>query len=145
VKKPYKELWDNRINIFNEALISLIFSFEVIINTWNVKDEIIEGFGWLFIILIIVSLVITWILTFPSVILEMLDKVKELFGMNRQVTNSENNDNNDEIEHSYEEKQNESRKCEKIITLREAKPEKMQSNPENFTEPSLKLEKKINY
>ena len=71
INKPFEESFDNRINIFNEIILLFGFISTLIINNCSFEEVHNELCGWITIVLILISLIATWVHEIPSVVKEL--------------------------------------------------------------------------
>ena len=73
---PFVERNSNTINIFNEVVLLLTFSWILAINYFSnlsiLTDEVLMISGWILIGFIGFSLVLTWYFLFPSAVKELI-------------------------------------------------------------------------
>jgi len=71
--KPFDKSGGNFINTYNEFIIVFSFISVLIMSNYEIPDVIVNIWGWILTIPVILSLLITWYLTLP----EMLGELKE--------------------------------------------------------------------
>ncbi len=77
--RPIKESTDNWLNIYNEVLIMLTFIALFIINTSDFGYLNISYFGWVLIVLTMISFAATWALMLPGIVKSIWQTVSGLF------------------------------------------------------------------
>jgi len=73
--RPFEELVTNAINIYNETVISFTFISILIMNSCEFTENATKIWGWIIIIEILISLIITWYTTFIPAIKLLLQKL----------------------------------------------------------------------
>jgi len=76
---PFKGPGSNVINIYNEALLIVIFISIIFINEFPTSNETMNNVGWFLIALILISLFATWYMVIPNLIRETYENFKQCF------------------------------------------------------------------
>eukprot|EP00826_Nyctotherus_ovalis_P054650 TRINITY_DN7174_c0_g1_i6.p1 TRINITY_DN7174_c0_g1~~TRINITY_DN7174_c0_g1_i6.p1 ORF type:complete len:142 (-),score=18.66 TRINITY_DN7174_c0_g1_i6:86-511(-) len=76
---PFEKSKDVFINIFNEAVIVFTFVSVIVMNAYELPEFLINLWGWFLIILVVFSLVATWVISLPGVIKSLIKDFKNLF------------------------------------------------------------------
>ena len=73
-KSPFNEVMTNRLGIYNEVVIIVIFVSTFIMNLINLPDIVIRIWNWILVGAIIVSLIFVWLITIPKALKELCKK-----------------------------------------------------------------------
>ncbi len=86
---PFKSRIDNITNIFNEAVLLLVFASLMGVQYIEMSDNAMSKLGWFLIVLVGFSLLLTWILLVPNLIKGCWDTVKSIWNrLSGRVGNS---------------------------------------------------------
>ena len=69
---------DNIMNIFNEVIIMGCFSSSLFLNLADASENFGKILGWVLIILIGLSLIITWLITLPDLLIESWKSINQI-------------------------------------------------------------------
>ncbi len=65
---PFEENMSNLINIYNEGVLVLTFISVLIMNVADFSEFVVRVWGWILIVLILLSLLTTWLITIPPTV-----------------------------------------------------------------------------
>ena len=68
---PFDDLVINLLNIYNEVILLIGFITSLVMTLEDFSDTTNKTWGWIIIGMIILSLVLTWMIIFPKVIMEV--------------------------------------------------------------------------
>ena len=74
--KPYKDLYENILNIYNESVLIISYTTAITITLYETPSEILIIIGWVLIVLVGVSLIITWSMLGPGIAKEIYKYIK---------------------------------------------------------------------
>jgi len=77
--KPFDKTEGNFINIYNEFVIVFSFFSVLIMSNYELPDLIVNIWGWILTIPVILSLLITWYFTLPEMLGELKKTITNCF------------------------------------------------------------------
>jgi len=79
IAKPFDRFEGNFINIYNELVIVFSFFSVVIMSNRKLSDIIMNIWGWILTIFVIISLLITWYFILPEVFRQLKEAIINCF------------------------------------------------------------------
>lgn len=77
--RPFEKREDNIINAFNELVLVFIFASTAVINKCDLSESAVSVWGWIFILLLASSLLLTWIIILPNTFKELKKSITNFF------------------------------------------------------------------
>jgi len=82
--RPFVKVSDNFLNIYNEFVLLFCFISAYTMNSTFLEEKGISAWGWVMVVLVLSSLLATWILIMPSALKAFINSVYECFGYNTE-------------------------------------------------------------
>ena len=96
ILRPFDKVESNFINTYNELIIVFSFFSVVIMSNYKLSDSIINIWGWILTIPVIISLLITWCFILPEVFRQLKEAIINCFTKNKskraKIEQAENDD-----------------------------------------------------
>jgi len=77
IVRPFESNYDNLINIYNEFILLFGFCSAFIMNTMNISEFGVQIWGYFLTVLLLSSLLTTWILIMPTTVKQAIESVKD--------------------------------------------------------------------
>lgn len=119
--RPFEDVVNNGINIYNELIVFLTFLFTILMNVYEFSEVVVRSVGWVLIGLITLSLVSIWVFTLPKLIKQLLEQLLA----RKKKKNSKKS----------------SKKSKKSTKLKEFKESKEKRRTETLKQDSFELDK----
>eukprot|EP01022_Parablepharisma_sp_SALTPOND_P016411 TRINITY_DN239_c0_g1_i1.p12 TRINITY_DN239_c0_g1~~TRINITY_DN239_c0_g1_i1.p12 ORF type:complete len:189 (+),score=17.27 TRINITY_DN239_c0_g1_i1:8326-8892(+) len=80
ILRPFEKTINNALNIYNELVVAFVYIAILIINTQSMTTPSIELTGWMLVVLVLGSLVTTWVILLPGALKELFQAINSCFG-----------------------------------------------------------------
>jgi len=134
--RPFEEILNNVINIYNEFVIWFCFSSVTFMNYYEVRDSTARVWGWVMIVLIMISLIFTWYQTIVPIFKSLIAKLSVC------LENKTHSESDSKISQKQEEREksshNKSRNSTNKVRTQNHKPDtNKEANREGNTNQNL--------
>jgi hypothetical protein len=75
--KPYSSTLSNALSLFNESITFITFGGLLLINSFDINEEIEAAVGWCIVVFVSLSLLATWSVLFPGALKAVYIQIRE--------------------------------------------------------------------